>query len=428
MSDSLPNDNSPQAVPGSPPGRMLLDPRHPLLLDDREQVLWVREGHVDIFAIEKESANEMRRHFLFRAGMGEIILDLHTACAQSGGRLHIVAVGGPGAELIGLPRAGLDPADVLARWLSYLARLAIPSGLPGTMPELVPGEARELKVTERCRGPMRSIAWAGITAGTARLMGLEPDLATGEGPIPLVAGFWVEAGESGCTVLADAVMPEPAAIWPAIDRIHLAVVSRIAAGLARKADQERQRLSERAGLTHAQTVDSLGRLAETVVGKSALGEAELHHADPLLASCRIVAAALGATLPPSHRPASGHAFRDVLEIARSARLRVRRVQLRDEWWKLDAGPLVAWRGGERDPVALTHDRHNGYTMHDPRGGAKLLLTRSLAAELAPDAAAFYPALPSRALRYWDLLTISMADLAAAWPGSRCGSSRSACCR
>ena len=410
MSDSLASDNAQQAAPGRSPDQTLLDPRHPLLLDDREQVLGVRAGHVDIFAIEREGANEMRRHFLFRVGVGEIILDLHTMCERSGGLLQIVAIGGPGAELTGLPRASIGSADVLAHWLRHLAQLVLPPGLPGTVPELVPGEVHELKTAERCRGPMRSIAWTRVTAGTARLMALEPDLAVGDEAIPLVAGFWIEAGEAGCTVLADAVVPESSMLWPAIDRIHLAVVSRIAAGLARNADQERQRLSERAELAHAQTVDSLGRLAETVVGKAALGEAGWHHADPLLASCRIVAAALGATLPPSHRSASAHTFRDVLEIARSARLRVRRVHLRDEWWKLDVGPLVAWRGAERDPVALIHDRHGGYTMHDPRGGTKLLVTRSLAAELAPDAAAFYPALPSRALRYWDLVAISMVGL------------------
>jgi len=75
MSDSLASDNAQQAAPGRSPDQTLLDPRHPLLLDDREQVLGVRAGHVDIFAIEREGANEMRRHFLFRVGVGEIILD-----------------------------------------------------------------------------------------------------------------------------------------------------------------------------------------------------------------------------------------------------------------------------------------------------------------------------------------------------------------
>lgn len=408
MSDSLASDNARQAA--GLPGRTLLDPRHPLLLDDREQVLVVKAGHVDIFAIERQGANEMRRHFLFRLEAGEIILDLHTACVQGGDPLQIVAVGGPGAELAGLPRANIGSGDLLARWLGHLARLMIPPGLSGTMPELIPGETRELKAAERGRGPMRSIAWTRVTAGAARFMALPPDLVAGDQPIPLVAGFWIEAGEPGCTVLAEAAMPDLSALWPAVDRVHLAVVSNLASGLARNAERERQRLSERAELTHAQTVDSLERLAETVVGRSALGQAESQNADPLLASCRIVAAALGVTLPPSHRPASGHAFHDVLEIARSARLRARRVQLRDGWWKLDVGPLVAWRGAKRDPVALIADRHGGYTMNDPGYGAKLPVTAALAAELAPDAAALYPSMPSRALRFRDLVGFSVVGL------------------
>ena len=49
-------------------------------------------------------------------------------------------------------------------------------------------------------------------------------------------------------------------------------------------------------------------------------------------------------------------------------------------------------------------------MIDPRRGARLPVTRSLAAELAPEAAAFYPALPGRPLGYLNLLTVSMVGL------------------
>ena len=355
------------------------------------------------------SRDDMRRRHLFRIETGEIILDLHTACANSGGRLQIVAVGGPGAELVGLPRTGVASPDLLARWITHLARLVIPPGLAGTMPELAAGEASELPAENRCRGPMRSIAWTRVASGTAKLLGLDPAFAPGDQPIPLVAGLWLEAGESGCKVLADARGPEAAVLWPAIDRIHLAIVSILVTGLAQAAAWDRQRLSQRTRLTQTQTLDSLERLAETVVGKSLLAEGELHHSDPLLSCCRIVAATLGSSISASNRPASGHGFRDILEIARAARLRVRRVQLRDAWWKLDVGALVAFRGQERDPVALVRDRGR-YTMIDPRRGARQPLTRSLAAELAPEAAAFYPGLPSRPLRYLNLLTVAMVGL------------------
>lgn len=407
MSDGLTSDAPPNdRASDGPSERMSLDPRHPRLLDDREQVLAVKAGHVDIFAV----AGDMRRRHLFRVEAGEIILDLNTACASSGGRLQIVAVGGPGAELVGLPRTNVASPDLLARWITHLARLVIPPGLAGTMPELAAGEASEMQAGHRCRGPMRNIVWTRVAAGTAKLLGLDPAFAPGDQPIPLVAGLWLEAAEAGCKVLADAGVPEAAVVRSAIDRIHLAIVSIIAMGLAQAAASDRQRLSQRTELTQSQTLDSLDRLAETVVGKSVLAEGELHHADPLLSCCRIVGATLGISISASNRSASGHAFRDILEIARAARLRVRRVQLRDEWWKLDVGPLVAFRGQERDPVALVRDRRGRYTMIDPRRGARLPVTRSLAAELAPEAAAFYPALPGRPLGYLNLLTVSMVGL------------------
>lgn len=405
MNDALASDALAQgAAPGGEP--VLLDPRHPKLLDDRTRVLAVKAGHVDIFAI----GGDQRRRHLFRVETDEIILDLQTACAGMPGGIEIVAVGGPGAELIGLSRTQTPSAELLARWIARLARLVIPVGLPGTMPELVAGQGGELPAGQRCRGPMRSIAWTRVEAGTAKFLGLDPAFAPGDQPIPLVGGLWIEAGEAGCKVSGDAALPEPPVLWPAIDRLHLAIVSILATGLARAVGRDDQRLSERTELTRTQTRDALERLAEAVAGKSVLGEAELHHADPLLSCCRIVGAALGATIAASNRPASGHPFRDILEIARAARLRVRRVQLRDQWWELDAGPLVAWHGELRDPVALVHDRQGGYTMIDPKRGARVPVTPALAAELAAEAVAFYPALKSRPLRYLDLLAISVVGL------------------
>ena len=193
MSDYPASDELAQdTATGGPCERVLLDPRHPRLLDDRDRVLKVEAGHVDIFAV----ASDMRRRHLFRVEANDIILDLHTACANMGDRLRIVAVAGPGAELISLPRASVASNDPLARWITHLARLVIPMGVPGTMPELVTGEAGELQPGHRCRGPMRQIAWTRVAAGTAKFLGLDPALATGDQSIPLVGGLWVSAFRS----------------------------------------------------------------------------------------------------------------------------------------------------------------------------------------------------------------------------------------
>jgi NHLM bacteriocin system ABC transporter ATP-binding protein len=389
--------------------RVLLDPRRPRLLDDRDNVFEVKAGHVDIFVIDALNPDDAHRRHLFRIETGDIVLSLQTACG--GGRLQIVAVGGPGAEVISLPRASLSSIGPIARWIAQLAQLAIAPEPSGVTPEALIGEATDMQPGERRRGPLRNVAWARIAAGTANLLGFDPGFGPGDGPIPLIAGLWIEAGKSGCKVLAEAALPDASVLWPAIDRLHLAIVSSLERDLARIAARERDRLSQRTELARAQTLDVFQLLAETVVGQSAVGKAELSHPDALISSCRIVGSALGAPIPSSSRSAaSGRAFHDVLEIARMARLRVRRVQLRDQWRNLDVGPLIAWHGPERHAVALIRNRRAGYTMVDIGRGTRQPVGKKLAGDLAPDAVAFYPALPSRPVRYRDLLTVSMVGL------------------
>ena len=120
MSDSLTDDTLAQ---GAATGRerMLLDPRHPLLLDDREQVLVVRAGHVDIFAIEREGANEMRRHFLFRQKCAscQFLWPLERCCV----------VIRPDALKIRLTVDGSGPCPAPARGLSGLCIDRLSQGL-----------------------------------------------------------------------------------------------------------------------------------------------------------------------------------------------------------------------------------------------------------------------------------------------------------
>lgn len=405
MSDHLSEDEGSHGQDAGQYGQLFLDPRIPKLLNDREHVLDVKAGYVDVFAIDTVKAERGRLH-LFRVEPGGILLDLHRAGADCKTSLQIVAVGGPGAELALRPRSN-SSFDLTGTWIMQLARLMTHHGLPETRDEFSDGRTGEMQPGERFRGPMRSIAWAQIATGAAKLMGLDPAFAAGDPPIPLTAGLWIEAGTSGCNLSADARNPDPDVFWPALDRFHSLVVASIEADFGRAAVADRDRLIRRIDLAASQAADGLEHLAEIAVGKPSLAGSEFDLADPLLASCRIVADALGTTIPLSVRSGgSGRTFGDVLEFVRSARLRVRRVQLRDHWWTHDVGPLVGWYGSEGDPVALVRDRRNGYTMIDPRRKARRPIDRSLAAAISSEAVSFYPTLPARPLRYLDFLSVS----------------------
>ncbi|MGY3534454.1 NHLM bacteriocin system ABC transporter ATP-binding protein [Bradyrhizobium sp. USDA 4452] len=408
MSNPLAKDEFATVGPIAPPGarHMAIDPRHPILLNERDEVLEVRAGHVDIFAVEKDGV----RHHLLRCEIGEIILDLHTACERSAIELRIVAIGGPDAEIITISRSEIA-ADRMSGWIARLSTLAAGSARSDNAFELIGGEAKELHPGERCRGPKRSILWARIEAGSVKLLDLDLEFEAGTLPIPLTADVWLEAGEHGSTIKADPAAPELPLICPALDRFHVAIAASLDQSLGRERSSQRQQLARRAELTRARTLDALERLSEVVTAPTARAQVELDASDPLLASCRLVADVLGSSITHASRThPAGQSFADVLQIARASRLRIRRVRLRDGWWSCDAGPLLGWHGPESDPVALIRDRRSRYTMVDPKQGLRKPVNRSVANGLAPEAVSFYKTLPAQPLRYRDLLSFATRGL------------------
>jgi NHLM bacteriocin system ABC transporter ATP-binding protein len=392
-----------------PPTRVMLDGRRPKLLDHRGHVLQVTAGHVDVFAVSMIEGNTTgARHHLFRVESGEILLDLAQSADSAGSLIQVIAVGGPGTEARVLPRLEIRALELIATWITRLATL-IAGPSPGwEMREPAYQDATEMLPGERRRGPGRGIVWVALQTGTAKLMALDPVLVAGGPPLPLTSGMWIEAGQSACTVIASTGMPDGEVLWHALDQFHDCAMVCIRDYLARDVARETQRLVRRSELTSAQTFESFDRLSAIVVRRFGRVEVETDPSDPLLAACRAVAEADRAPFIVGPRRASAQQeFADVIDIARTARLRVRQTLLRGEWWKQDVGPLLAWHGEERHPVALIRGARGRYAMIDPSAGTRRPVDRSLATGLAPEAVTFYPALPSHQLRFRDLLTFGL---------------------
>src|SRR5207245_9596833 len=115
--------------------------------------------------------------------------------------------------------------------------------------------------------------------------------------------------------------------------------------------------------------------------------------DALLAACRLVGQHLGIAIEPppslrsrmadgglkdsfsnppstirhSQRKGPGHPKRGdaVAAIARASRVRVRRVALRDDWWRNDHGPLLAFTAADPRPGAPLPAAPTNYHLADP---------------------------------------------------------------
>jgi NHLM bacteriocin system ABC transporter peptidase/ATP-binding protein/NHLM bacteriocin system ABC transporter ATP-binding protein len=141
--------------------------------------------------------------------------------------------------------------------------------------------------------------------------------------------------------------------------------------------------------------------ADQAGGAAAAAAGDLAPDDPLVAACRLVGDALGLTIHPA---APGTPDDEQLAgIARASRVRHRHIHLRDGWWGVDAGPLLAFRATDGPPVALLPSRPGRYVLADPLAARRVPVTPEVAATLASTAIMFYRPFPERALGSRDVL-------------------------
>ena len=384
-----------------------MDGRRPMLLDHHGHVFQVTSGHVDVFAVDIQNGLAGGRHHLFRIESGDIIPDLPEVADPSGDGLYFVAVGSGDSQASLFRRTELTSTKHALRWIERLARFVAGPAPRWQMAEL-PESSSELAGGECRRGPMRGLAWLAVEKGAARLMGLGPAYAAGSHSLPLTSGLWVEAGAGECTVNTSTHGPEIESIWPSIDQFHLSIVECVRDRLRDERQREGDRLVDRTNLAASQTLEAFDRLSGIIVRRFDHAEADAATPDRLLGACRIIGAEIQTPIAASARAVGGgQDFAALVEVAQTSRVRLRQVLLRAEWWKLDAGPLVGWYGEKREPVALLYQPKRGYVMIDPQTKLRRRVDRSIATQIIPEAATFYPPLPARPLRFLDLLQFAI---------------------
>jgi ATP-binding cassette subfamily C protein len=95
-------------------------------------------------------------------------------------------------------------------------------------------------------------------------------------------------------------------------------------------------------------------------------------------------------------------------IARASRIKKRKVMLREDWWKKDNGPLLAFkRGGPDYPLALIQLSPIEYAVFDPTRQTRRKVNREIAQSIEPVAYTFFRPLPEHKLNFWDLVRYSL---------------------
>src|SRR5215831_13783427 len=215
-----------------------LDSRRPKLLDHHGHALQVVSGHADLFAVNLAAGAEGARRHLFRVESGEVVLDLPEASDHTTGGVRVVAVGGPGAEALVLPRQRIEDFALIEGWIAQLAKTIAGPRVDWSIREAENDANCDIAPGERRRGAARGVVWVSVERGEVRLMGGEPLYRPGGPAVPLASGMWIEAGEAGSTVVCSTHVPSGAGLWGALDQFHVVAMACVRRRLMAEAETE----------------------------------------------------------------------------------------------------------------------------------------------------------------------------------------------
>ncbi len=388
----------------------------PLLLKDEHLVWRIDSGAVDIFSVQIENGDVIgARHHLLRAEAGQLVFGIASQAEKK--QLGLIAVGTAGlSRLLQLDLSYVKELvrDVtfsqsfnaaLDQWISGLSTGVCKAMFPNDCKALEPG--KEIPAGENesvC--PKKGTLWVQHIQGSSLFMGRDELLPLIQNEfIPVSDKAWLTCKEKSLfTCMDHEAFFRQDSSWKFLHKFHALILDCIFENLKQITEIERRRLQEqkeRDRFVFSNALRSFTSLLETKKTAAPVGKDE---GNPLLSACYLIGAALAIEIIPPVGMSNDQVSQDLLDdIARASRIRVRQVILRDDWWRRENGPLLAFKEENKQPVALLQKSPRQYELNDPVKGTQVKVTSEVAADFGPIAFTFYRPFPERILNAKDLL-------------------------
>ncbi|MEM8547863.1 MAG: NHLP bacteriocin export ABC transporter permease/ATPase subunit, partial [Pseudomonadota bacterium] len=374
-----------------------LDSSNPIALERASDVIAVLAGALDLFAMVPQDGARPLRFPMGRVEAGEIVHGLDDA-----GGITLVVVGVVGTRIAHEPDLAClelaHRAALVDRTLgSMSATLTEPdshlqprSVICCDYLDLQPGEP----LSTADRQPLWLMSGEDDQASEQlgfSLFGLE--LAS-DSCMPVAEGMWATpTAEGGGSVWTSLELAEQDQLEARLQRFRKHYLTALKHRIGQWQARERQLLSDERQTNEDAMHEALLTVASTVTRHDYQREVEAASESDVLAAMRLIAASLDIEVKaPSYAAQGLELVSDVEAIATVSGFRTRDVLLKDDWWRQDVGPLLAWQEPNQDPVALIR-RGKHYRLINPRTEERVTVDANVSATLAGEAVMLYRPLP-----------------------------------
>jgi len=372
-----------------------------LFLTDPHKVWSIQSGSLALFASFMANSELIGpRHYLFsleplEATFGAALANTSAPNEQ----LCMIAVALEDTEIVELSLEELSTNIInghkqaiaqIEGWIHHLGEWILSQGiyeLTGIpMQQSHPGEYLSLPKQQGIQPSRDEIAWIKVRKGDTKWLG-NPDFTLNkESPIvPLAPSMWLEAKnkvEIYCVPTS-----EIQELSESLALLHSYFLSYFNLSQQQQLEDRFRRFQERERVNTQLSQNSMAELAGVIQPPET--PTSVDEGTPLLMAVGAIGRALGIKISPPAQSEDLSRVKDPLEaISRASQFRTRRVILAGQWWLQEHGPLLAYQGEEKKPVALLPESNN-YVLFDPQTRTRTTIDEQTTQNISPEAYMFY---------------------------------------
>lgn len=372
----------------------------PFVLDRTDTFWMVLAGEVNVFytKIDEEGNYTNRLKHLYTAKKGEVLFSLLTPEVTDSTRLIVFS---NEATLLSVDKANLLNMDhfflknMINKWIGKTSAALNTTSAPRVYKPLDDFQTVSLDANT-VAFPSNGINWVQLQKGEVSLYAESTEVSHEQYPdflAPVSNKLWLKARTDNAAVhvlsTREMLLQGEVYFLLALSKLEGFFYAQINRSIDVQLAEESTYLSRKCVNDQLALEGTLGKIKSVVAGNTTINDSAVNSAlngqNTLFRTCQLIGNQIGFTLeePKYVESHQNNVTNQLHLIAKSSKLRIRKIILRDTWWKEENGPLLAFTKTDRTPVALLQKTSSSYVINDLSTGTESVVNYEIADSLEP---------------------------------------------
>jgi NHLM bacteriocin system ABC transporter ATP-binding protein len=379
---------------------------NPLVLNDSEKFWMVLSGEVNVFytKVDEEEEYLIPLKHLYSARKGEILFSLLPKGCTENSRLIVTS---NYATLLAIDKFDLLEMDhfflknMIEKWITKTSAVFSSNNSPRVYTAIDEYTNIHLE-KDTVAFPSSGINWIHLLKGEIEIFSESTSINAQKYPeflAPVSNKLWVKSisDETEIRVLStrEVLLQDDIYFMLSLSKLEVYFYARLNEIIDTHKSEETNHFEQKLIIEEEGLRNTLERIKSIVAGNgkapAIVANQNSGKKSVLFSTCQLIGDELGFKLEePKHIESYQNSVTNQLYvIAKSSKIRIRKVILRDTWWKDENGHLLAFTKKDKTPVALIQKTSNSYVIKDLSTGVESVINYEIADTLEPIAYMFF---------------------------------------